>query len=138
MKINDLLKEKRRFPRFQRTIPVTVKIIGKKEREISSSISLDTKDISQGGMMLSWPKGWKCGECTHCLAWIYNRDCNLRKTGNGDGKSVHPIPLNTYLKIDIIPFEIGGMRSHIVWVGSPEKENGHYPIGISLLETLKA
>lgn len=125
MRMEDFPKEGRRFPRVPKILPVQAKIIDRKGKEISTLISLETKDVSQGGMQLDWPKGWSCKECVRCPSWTYNRDCQLRR---GDKEAVRPIPSNIYLKIDMEL--IAEIISHIVWVGSPDNGNGHYPVGV--------
>ena len=72
--------EKRRFRRTEAKLPVYCRIgHGKNKSSLSNVIEAYSKNVSRGGLLLTWPRSWVCDKCSHCLAWIFNLDCKLKE-----------------------------------------------------------
>lgn len=125
--------EKRKHERLDIEIPVSCAILdGNKKNKISDEILSKMKNLSRGGVHLTWPKAWNCKVCSNCLAWVFNHECALKKR----------LPLKEYnrylntstlIKIKLEPpmvTESVKLVTKIAWV-NPDSQDEEYEIGLS-------
>jgi hypothetical protein len=83
-------KERRRFRRFSKEIPLLVRLFGPNEEGgFSYDIPVTAGNIGRGGMMVFWPRGWVCPKCRKCGFGFLNESCKLdrgRNSGFGDSE----------------------------------------------------
>lgn len=132
--------ERRRFKRVGAELPIRCRIVHKKKRlPLSNIIEVYTRNISQGGLLLSWPRGWDCGKCSHCLAWIFNRDCKLKKEPYQE-KTRFLCP-TTFLKLEVeatISQNPIRTSAEIVWPREPQSlQEDTYNVGIAFTKPIK-
>ena len=133
--------ERRRFKRVEAKVPVRCRIVHRKKKlPFSVEITLYTRNISQGGLLLSWPRGWGCKECSHCLAWIFNLNCKLKEEPCQETtRFLNP---TTFLGLEIESHAFPGSiktTAKVVWVKEPQSpQEDTYNVGIAFAELLKS
>ena len=126
------LKERRKFRRFNKKVDLIANLYQKKDTSISShNIPLRTLNISRGGVMSVWPKGWECTTCKKCVFWIFNATCDL-KNHNGNGESTKPLPVGCSLRLRSAGPHIQDIDAEIAWIRYSQ-EGDEYVLGFRFL-----
>lgn len=132
------MAERRRYSRLSIESSVKCVILDRlKKNKISYEILSKTRDLSEGGLLLSWPKSWECKVCSNCLAWIFNHKCILK----GDEESLPEnmnkyLPAATFLQIELVPPIVPApviVKAKVAWTKF-EKRRNSYLIGLCFLD----
>lgn len=130
--------ERRKHKRFNVNISMKGQLLRKdKKTVLTEEIPLSSKDISQGGMRLDWPKEWKCSRCSKCLGWIFNFNCRFKD--NTTNRINRTVDEEVAIKL-IIDHEDGSHEiiSKIAWSQDPDADESSYDVGINFTRLNKA
>jgi len=133
------MSERRKYKRVDVNVAVNGKLVDpQKKVDITGEIPLKAKNLSEGGVLLEWPRSWKCDTCSNCLGWVYNFNCKLKEEGQGGDEFNKELVPEMHITIQIVPGnDIGPVNALIKvnWVRSPEGESyDKYHIGASFVE----
>lgn len=133
------MSERRKYKRVDVDVAIKGKLVDpQKNVSITGEIPLKARNLSEGGLLLEWPRSWNCDTCSNCLGWVYNFNCKLKEGGQkGDEFNKELVP-EMHITIQIVPGnDIGPVTAliKVSWVKSPEGENGErYHVGASFAE----
>jgi len=135
------LIERRRFKRVEAKLPIRCRIYHRdKGINVSNEITTSTKNISQGGVLLDWPRGWECEECVHCLGWIYNLNCRLKD--RPEKKMTRSLDPGIFLSVELeppTPAKPTKTLAKVVWVKGPRTHREDtYNVGVAFNQPLKS
>ena len=58
------MSERRKYKRVDVNVAINGKLIDpQKKVDITGDISLKAKNLSEGGVLLEWPRSWNCDTC---------------------------------------------------------------------------
>ena len=134
--------ERRKFERVVIDIAVKGKLIDpQKKIDISPNIALKAKNLSEGGVLLEWPRSWDCDTCSNCLGWAYNFNCKLKEKGEAGEEFNKDLVPELHITLNIAPgndIESLETLTKVKWVSAPEDPSAErYPIGVSFVEEEK-
>ena len=134
-----MINEKRRQKRSSVEVRFLGQLLRKDKRTVlTNEIPVLSKDISLGGVRLSWPKGWKCDKCSNCLGWVFNFNCRFKS--NNTNRINRIVDGDVVLKVIFQEKDDSSKEvlSKVVWAEEPQKEDLHYDIGLSFIKLDKA
>lgn len=105
-----------------------------RKTEISRSVPIRAKNLSEEGALLDWPRSWDCDICSNCLGWLYNFRCKLKEKEQFQEDFNKKLIPDIHMELRIIlsdgmdPLEV---LARIMWVkSSSEAVAERYPIGV--------
>lgn len=133
------MSERRKHKRVDVNVAIKGKLIDlQKKVDITGDISLNAKNLSEGGVLLEWPRSWNCDTCSNCLGWVHNFNCKLKEDGQLRGEFNKELLPEMHITIQIVPGnDIGPVNAlvKVNWVKSPEGESlDKYHVGVSFVE----
>lgn len=136
------MSERRKHKRVDVNVAIKGKIVDpQKKVDITGDISLKARNLSEGGVLLEWPRSWDCDTCSNCLGWVHNFNCKLKEDGQRGGEFNKELVPEMHITLQIIPGkDIGPVNAlvKISWVKSPEGESSdRYHVGASFVESEK-
>jgi len=131
--------ERRRFKRIEIDIAVRCKIVDpQKKTDVSGDIMARAKNLSEGGVLLEWPRSWPCNVCFNCLGWIYNMNCKLKERTPSEEEFNKNLVPEMHIVLHLHPggdLEPVSTLAKVSWVRPPESQNiNRYQVGISFVE----
>lgn len=133
------MAERRKFGRVQIDVAVTGKLIdSQKKIDICRDIALKAKNLSEGGVLLEWPRSWNCDTCSNCLGWAYNFNCKLKEKGEAAEEFNKDLVPELYITLSITPgsdVEPIETLAKVKWVKTSEDPNADkYQVGVSFVD----
>ncbi len=132
--------ERREFKRLTRKVNLSANLITPRKKKIPNDVPVTTRNLSQGGMMILWPKGWQCQQCSKCRFWFFNDSCSLRNGNNHQNNHKHtfrsrPLTPGTPLAIKS-QNQNETMNAHVVW-SKWNKVLSSYELGLCFSKPLE-
>ena len=131
----NMINEKRRQKRSNIKVQLLGQLLRKDKRTaLTNEIPVLSKDISRGGIRLSWPKSWKCGKCSNCLGWVFNFNCRFKS--NNANRINRIVDRDVVLKV-IFQEKDNNSRevlSRVVWTEESQEEDLHYDVGLNFVK----
>lgn len=133
------MSERRKYKRVDVNVAIKGKLVDpQKKVDITGDIPLKAKNLSEGGVLLEWPRSWNCDTCSNCLGWVYNFNCKLKEDGQGTGEFNKELVPEMHITIQMVPGnDIGPVNAlvKISWVKSAELAgDDKYHVGASFVE----
>lgn len=133
------MAERRRFKRIEIDIAVKCRIVDpQKKTDVSGDITARAKNLSEGGVLLDWPRSWPCNVCFNCLGWIYNMSCKLKESAPSEEEFNKNLVPEIHITLHLEPsgdLEPVSTLAKVSWVRPPENQNiNRYQVGISFVE----
>ncbi len=131
--------ERRKFKRVEVNVAIRGKLVDpQKKIDISGSIPLRAKNLSEGGALLEWPRSWNCETCSNCLGWVHNSGCRLKEDNSGGEEFNKDLVPEMHITLNIIPgndLEPVDALAKVNWVRPAiSNDPGNYHIGVSFVD----